>query len=106
MSLLLSVRSALSLVLSVLGVVFGYNFVLPTSTRWLLAQAGSFVPAEKAEIGAVDRIFTRIGASDDISRGESTFMVEMRETARILRQSSRPSTRGMRMSVRMTAGFS
>ena len=50
----------------------------------LLAQAGSFVPAERAEIGAVDRIFTRIGASDDISRGESTFMVEMRETSRIL----------------------
>ncbi len=50
----------------------------------LLAHAGSFVPAERAEIGAVDRIFTRIGASDDISRGESTFMVEMRETSRIL----------------------
>ena len=50
----------------------------------LLAHMGSFVPAEKAEIGVVDRIFTRIGASDDISRGESTFMVEMRETARIL----------------------
>jgi DNA mismatch repair protein MutS len=50
----------------------------------LLAQAGSFVPADRAEIGAVDRIFTRIGASDDLSRGESTFMVEMRETARIL----------------------
>jgi len=50
----------------------------------LLAHAGSFVPADKAEIGVVDRIFTRIGASDDLSRGESTFMVEMRETARIL----------------------
>jgi DNA mismatch repair protein MutS len=50
----------------------------------LLAQAGAFVPAEKAEIGAIDRIFTRIGASDDLSRGESTFMVEMRETALIL----------------------
>jgi DNA mismatch repair protein MutS len=50
----------------------------------LLAHAGSFVPAERAEIGVVDRIFTRIGASDDISRGESTFMVEMRETSRIL----------------------
>jgi len=50
----------------------------------LLAQAGSFVPADRAEIGVVDRIFTRIGASDDLARGESTFMVEMRETARIL----------------------
>jgi DNA mismatch repair protein MutS len=50
----------------------------------LLAHAGSFVPAERAEIGVVDRIHTRIGASDDLSRGESTFMVEMRETARIL----------------------
>jgi len=50
----------------------------------MLAHAGSFVPADRAEIGIVDRIFTRIGASDDLSRGESTFMVEMRETARIL----------------------
>lgn len=50
----------------------------------LMAHAGSFVPAERAEIGVIDRIHTRIGASDDLSRGESTFMVEMRETARIL----------------------
>ena len=50
----------------------------------LLAHAGSFVPADRAEIGVVDRIFTRIGASDDLSRGESTFMVEMRETSPIL----------------------
>jgi len=50
----------------------------------LMAQAGSFVPAAEAEIGLVDRIFTRIGASDDIARGRSTFMVEMQETANIL----------------------
>ena len=50
----------------------------------LLAQVGSFVPAEKAEIGWCDKIFTRVGASDNISRGESTFMVEMLETSMIL----------------------
>ena len=50
----------------------------------LMAQMGSFVPATSAHIGAVDKIFTRIGASDDLSRGQSTFMVEMSETANIL----------------------
>ena len=50
----------------------------------LLAQIGSFVPAEKAQIGYCDKIFTRVGASDNISRGESTFMVEMLETSMIL----------------------
>jgi len=50
----------------------------------LMAQAGSFVPARKAHIGVVDRIFTRVGASDNIARGQSTFMVEMSETAAIL----------------------
>ncbi|MBS0621599.1 MAG: DNA mismatch repair protein MutS [Verrucomicrobia bacterium] len=50
----------------------------------LLAHIGSFVPAKKAHIGLTDKIFTRIGASDDLSRGQSTFMVEMHETANIL----------------------
>jgi DNA mismatch repair protein MutS len=57
----------------------------------LLAQAGSFVPAAAAQIGIVDRIFTRIGAQDDVARGESTFMVEMLETAAILRGATRRS---------------
>ena len=57
----------------------------------LMAQIGSFVPAAHAEIGLVDRIFTRIGAQDDIATGQSTFMVEMTETAALLVQSSRRS---------------
>jgi DNA mismatch repair protein MutS len=57
----------------------------------LLAQMGSFVPAESAEIGVVDRIFTRVGASDRLAQGESTFLVEMRETAEILAQASHKS---------------
>ena len=57
----------------------------------LMAQAGSFVPASSAEIGIVDKIFTRVGASDNLSRGESTFMVEMTETASILNNLSERS---------------
>ncbi len=57
----------------------------------LLAQTGSYIPAESAEIGLVDRIFTRIGAADDISRGQSTFMVEMLETANILNHATSKS---------------
>jgi len=57
----------------------------------ILAQAGGFVPAERARIGVVDRIFTRVGASDNVARGESTFMVEMREAASILRGATRRS---------------
>nr|MBS0036891.1 DNA mismatch repair protein MutS [Saprospiraceae bacterium] len=55
-----------------------------TALICLLAQMGSFVPAERAELGLIDKIFTRVGASDNISSGESTFMVEMNETASIL----------------------
>jgi len=57
----------------------------------LLAQIGSFIPARTARIGIVDRIFTRVGATDRLTRGESTFMVEMRETAEILSQASSSS---------------
>ncbi len=54
----------------------------------LMAQAGSFVPARSARVGRCDRIFTRVGASDNLSRGQSTFMVEMSETAQILSQAT------------------
>jgi len=57
----------------------------------LLAQVGSFVPADEAEIGLVDRIFTRVGASDNLASGESTFMVEMNEAASILNNATRSS---------------
>ncbi len=57
----------------------------------VLAQAGSFVPAASAHIGVADRLFARIGAADDLSRGRSTFMVEMTETAAILNQATRRS---------------
>jgi DNA mismatch repair protein MutS len=57
----------------------------------LLAQMGSFVPARRARVGIVDRIFTRVGASDDLARGRSTFMVEMTETSAILHNATRRS---------------
>ena len=57
----------------------------------LMAQIGSFIPADSAEIGLVDRIFTRVGASDDLSRGQSTFMVEMNETANIINNATERS---------------
>ena len=61
------------------------TFLRQTALAVLLAQSGSFVPAGSARIGVVDRLFTRVGASDRLGAGESTFMVEMRETADILR---------------------
>jgi len=54
----------------------------------ILAHAGAFVPAVRARVGVVDRVFTRVGAADDLGRGESTFMVEMREAAQILSQAT------------------
>jgi DNA mismatch repair protein MutS len=57
----------------------------------ILAQMGSFVPADAAEIGVVDRLFTRVGASDNLARGQSTFMVEMSETSAILHNATRRS---------------
>lgn len=67
------------------------TYIRQTALMVLLAQVGSFVPARSAQIGLVDRIFTRIGASDDLARGESTFMVEMLETAHILREATERS---------------
>ena len=57
----------------------------------LLAQTGSFIPATEATIGVADRIFTRVGASDELARGQSTFMVEMTETANILNNATEKS---------------
>jgi DNA mismatch repair protein MutS len=62
-----------------------------TALTVLLAQMGSFVPAARARVGIVDRIFTRVGARDDLARGRSTFMVEMTETAQILHHATRRS---------------
>ena len=60
------------------------TYIRQVALLTIMAQMGSFVPAESAHIGVVDKVFTRIGASDDLSRGQSTFMVEMTETAHIL----------------------
>jgi DNA mismatch repair protein MutS len=60
------------------------TYIRQTALLTLMAQMGSFVPAQRATIGVADRIFARVGASDDVARGQSTFMVEMTETARIL----------------------
>jgi DNA mismatch repair protein MutS len=67
------------------------TYMRQTALIVLMAQIGSFVPAKSARIGIVDRVFTRIGASDDLSAGKSTFMVEMTEVADILKNATRSS---------------
>lgn len=67
------------------------TYMRQTALITLLAYIGSFVPASKAVIGPVDRIFTRVGASDDLASGRSTFMVEMTETANILHNATEHS---------------
>ena len=67
------------------------TYMRQTALLVLMAQIGSFVPAASAKIGVVDRIFTRVGASDDLASGQSTFMVEMTEVANILRNAAKNS---------------
>jgi DNA mismatch repair protein MutS len=67
------------------------TFIRQVALLTLMAQMGSFIPAERARIGIADRIFTRVGASDDLSRGHSTFMVEMTEAANILNNATNRS---------------
>ncbi len=67
------------------------TFMRQTALAVILAQMGSFVPARRARVGVVDRVLTRVGASDNLARGESTFMTEMKETANILRKATRRS---------------
>jgi DNA mismatch repair protein MutS len=67
------------------------TFMRQTALCVILAQMGAFVPARRARLGVVDRVLTRVGASDNLSRGESTFMVEMKETANVLRSATKRS---------------
>jgi DNA mismatch repair protein MutS len=87
----LSTQDAQLIVLTGPNMAGKSTFLRQVALIVLMAQIGSFVPAEKATIGLVDRIFTRVGAQDDIATGQSTFMVEMVETANILHHATRRS---------------
>ena len=67
------------------------TYLRQTALVTILAQTGSFVPADKAHIGLVDKVFSRIGAKDDLFRDRSTFMVEMLESAEILKNATEKS---------------
>ena len=67
------------------------TYIRQVAVAVILAQAGSYVPAERARLGLVDRVFTRVGAGDELARGQSTFMVEMAETSAILHHATRRS---------------
>lgn len=67
------------------------TYIRSAALTAVMAQAGSFVPAQKADLPIIDRLFARVGASDDLSRGQSTFMVEMQETATILKEATTDS---------------
>jgi DNA mismatch repair protein MutS len=67
------------------------TFIRQVALLVIMAQVGSFIPADSAHIGVIDKVFSRIGASDDLSRGQSTFMVEMSETANILHNATSKS---------------
>src|SRR3712207_7284269 len=77
--------------------LFPYTTLFRSALIAILAQMGSFVPAASAHIGVVDRVFSRVGASDDIGGGRSTFMVEMVETAAILNRATRADRKSTRL---------
>ena len=76
------------------------TFMRQTAIITIMAQAGCFVPAAVAEIGIVDAIFTRVGASDDLSAGQSTFAIEMAEVADILKNATRTASLSLTRSAR------